>query len=644
MKKILAFCIIWLLAFPAFSQNREQNAMSVLNYLFTETLTIKDSRYGRLELERLFDSLLNDLRDRAIDERTQAFMNTMFSNISSLRLLTFQREQIKYIYENQRSQAITKAMPNPLYLLGVVGQARTNPYALIASLAGMALDSAAKYVSAANENNMKYLTENWVFDARERAILENLSISIWNYKLDIGRQNNLVETLNERSLENFVDISFQSNLHAKRQLLEGERKLYAEYAPYWLELAQVYYNIAYMEGGDVSLYRLCLDAIQQYETVQAPIFRKDYNFARVLPLGIAAAGRVYGTTADYVRIVSQYLQKIVDNTDNSDYILRWFAAENYIYLASLDSKNANMEKAYDIIINNIAFLVQEQRSLLSTYTSANELPVSLTDALKAAQDKLEEAEYVVERTWMDSMKKAPGSREVKQAKEKDAACIEARNKIAEIQYQIDEYKKYRNRELPPLHAGLYLNYKTFSALAQELSKPGEEVRRVNGMVEQVFVYLAMRSKYLGERISSVTTGTVTYTGSFFVAESLTFSNFPVICIMPGSEITLKVTEVENGRERVVYEEAAIGYTLGNINRTNLAVCSVFRQRGGMEARQPGYTAKLELKPKGKIQATDRNEVYIDLTIQTEDLSLTLRFTKPAGSGLSRGINPVGGGI
>jgi hypothetical protein len=71
-----------------------------------------------MELERIFDALLNDLRDRAIDEQTQSFMKGMLSNISSLRLLTFQREQIKFIYENQRAQAITKAMPNPLLFIG----------------------------------------------------------------------------------------------------------------------------------------------------------------------------------------------------------------------------------------------------------------------------------------------------------------------------------------------------------------------------------------------------------------------------------------------------------------------------------------------------------------------------------------------
>jgi hypothetical protein len=648
MKKMVVFCVICLLAVPLFSQNQTQNAMSVLNYLFSETYAIQEGRYNRMELERIFNSLLNDLRDRAIDERTQLFMNGLFSNISQLRLLTFQREQAKYIYENQRSQAITKAMPNPLYLLGTVSRGATNPYALIASLAGMALDSAAKYASAVNESNMSYLMENWDLDVTERATLENLSISIWNYKLDLGRRNNFDDTLNENSIKKFVADSREPDLYVKRQLLEGKRSLYAQYAPYWLELAKVYYEIADRTGYDVSLYRLCLDAIQQYKTVQAPIFRKDYNFARVLPLGIVAAGRVYGTTPDYTRIVSPYLQEIVENTDNSDYTLRWFAAENYIYLASLDSKNANLEKAYDIIVNNIAFLVQEARSLLDTYMADNEVPGSLTNALKEAQDKIEEAEYAVERYWMDTMKKAPSSREVRRAKQEDKACNQARDEMAKIQYQIDEYKKYRARELPPLHAGLYLNYRTFLALSQELGKSREELQLVNGMVDSVFAYLAMRSGYLGERIASVTTGAITHTGRFPFLQSeeiLAFSNFPVICLMPGSEISVRVTEMENGSERIAYEEENIKYTPGNVDRSTsrLAACSVFNRTGGMSVRQPAYTTKLELKPTGKIQVADRNEVYIDLTIQTEDLSLALRFTKPARTGFSRGINPVGMG-
>jgi hypothetical protein len=280
--------------------------------------------------------------------------------------------------------------------------------------------------------------------------------------------------------------------------------------------------------------------------------------------------------------------------------------------------------------------------------AVDEVPKSLTDALTEAQKELGDAERTVERTWMDKMKKTPGSKEVRQTKEKDEACIEARNKIAKVQYQIDEYKKYRKRELPPMHTGLYLNYKTFSALAQQLGKTREELQRVNGMVEGVFVYLAVRSQYLGERISSVTTGTITYSGSLpFIRpdESLTFSNFPVICLIPGSEINIKVTEVENGREQVVYEEANVKHTLGQIDRSEsrLAVCSVFRQTGGMAARALGYTTKLELKLGNKIQLSDKNEAYVNLTIQAEDVSLTLRFTKPAGSGSSRDISPVGEG-
>jgi hypothetical protein len=362
----------------------------MLNYLATEARVISSSKDNRLILEDIYNKLVNNSNPAVIDETTLDFFQVLLGDIENFRIITYQRERLQFLFENQQAQAITQAMPNPLYLLGAIRSSGGNPKVaalkLVATATTMAIDSAFKYQNAKNDAKLAYLEEDWKLDDNESAVLHNLRSRSFVYTVNITNQYilNMDDTLNETSIDEFVRISLWEATPRKRQALEANRSLYAKYAPYWLELAETYYEL--------ELYRECLNAIQEYENVSAPIFRKDKDFARLLPNAIVSAYTVYGNSTAYTNLAAQYLRKLIDNTSDSDWALRYFAAQTYISLADDSNRTRNLQAAYDLLLNNVRVLSVEQEKILDEYYSpVTTVPQSLLGALADAQRKYTQA-------------------------------------------------------------------------------------------------------------------------------------------------------------------------------------------------------------------------------------------------------------
>jgi hypothetical protein len=309
---------------PAFTQDTSNTSIAMLNYLATQTRLINSSNNNRLMLEDIYNKLINNTNPGIIDETTQDFLQIMLDDIESFRIQALQRERLQFILENQRAQAITEAMPNPLYLLGLSGRGglktimtsrssssnlsgslsgsmarsfaenitRTinNPMKLIATVSIMALDSALKYKGALDsalkykgaldDANLGFLKDDWELDDKESATLHNLRSQTFSYMIDVARRNRLElhDTLNEESIDSFVNYCLDVNLERRKQALEANYFLYSKYAPYYLELAKTYYELEQYED--------CINAITQYEYAKSSIFRKDFDYASVLPKAI----------------------------------------------------------------------------------------------------------------------------------------------------------------------------------------------------------------------------------------------------------------------------------------------------------------------------------------------------------------------
>ena len=88
-------------------------------------------------------------------------------------------------------------------------------------------------------------------------------------------------TLNEKMVDDFVSWQKETNTASKIQYFESNVDTYRAFGPYWLTLAEAYYT-----HGD---YEKCLDALTEYENLEIQIFRKDYDYAQVLPLGMVGS-------------------------------------------------------------------------------------------------------------------------------------------------------------------------------------------------------------------------------------------------------------------------------------------------------------------------------------------------------------------
>jgi len=337
-------------------------------------------------------------------------------------------------------------------------------------------------------------------------------------------------TLNEESIDNFVSFRLDENIHRKRHALESNRNLYADYGPYWLELANTYYQLG--------MYNECIQAIREYEVIQIPIFRKDYDYAKMLPFVIISASYVFTNPTEYSSEVEQYLRKLIDNTNESQWSLRYFAAQMYIHLASISNRSRNLTSAYNLLLNNVRFLSHEQERLLNQYISQidERIPQGISRERRRQQEKM-----------------------------------------------INELKRQRRTELPPLHEGLVTNYQVLFVLMQELQTSAPARNEINAIIDNAFISPTLRNHYIGEhhelrspRISRVNvldavaslpgrvTGTQSWSAFSLELPAVYLTNNSVINVnirsnnraVPMHDLPYSVTEVIRGRNALVHEYLA----------------------------------------------------------------------------------------
>ena len=480
--------ILWVMFFCFFlgsgtlslsAQNNAQTSIAMLNYLATEASVISSSQDNRLALENIYNKLINNSNPDVIDETTLDFYQVLLDIIHSFRMITYQRERLQFLFNNQQAQAITQAMPNPLYLLGARDK---RPLALIATATAMVMDSAFKYQGAMNDAKLAYLEGDWKLDDAQSDVLHTLASRSFVYRVNITNQYRLSgsDSLSEENIRNFVTISLWDAAPRKRQALEANRRLYARYAPYWLELGETYYELG--------MYRECLDAVLEYENVQAHIFLQDKDFARLLPKAIVATGHVHGDGAAYVNLVTRYLRTLVDNTSDDDWQLRYFAAQAYISLASTSNRNRNLQAAYDLLLNNVRVLSVEHEKTLNEYFSPlTTVPPSLLAALDDAQKKLSQAK--IDRDTMMNRRNATIGREERTQLENKVK--EAENKVKEWERKITAFKNARERELPPFSQALWVNYVLLESLFEPLNKNDNDKAYVRQIIDNAFWHLDM---------------------------------------------------------------------------------------------------------------------------------------------------------
>jgi hypothetical protein len=572
------------------NQNNAQTSIAMLNYIGTQTVIIEQSKNNRLLLEDLFNKFVNNTNPSVIDVQTQGYLKNLLDNIDSLRLVAIQREKVQFMYENQKAQAFSQAMPNPLYLLAlkppsVVALAtsivtrNTLPIILdtlknIMTISTMAADSVFRYNTARNNAEANLILANFDIQKEELIPLSNLKKDYFNYMINITRINNLdgSESLSPESIERFVNYLLDANKQRSREWLEQNRELYARYAPYWLALADIYY--------DLNLYQECLNSVQTYETIQSPIFRKDFDLARVLPKAILAASNVYDNNQTYISTAKRYLQKLKDNTDESDWALRYFAAQTYISLAALNDRQANLQAAYDLLSENITYLSREQDKAQASYMNEIAMPKDVIGDQKKQAEKL-----------------------------------------------VKQLKDARKTELPPMHSGLALNYQTIFPLMDELNKNQAERVRVSGILSNTTVMPQFRHTYFGDVYNYTAKslvlnrgitgpGDIISGGSSIVSGSVNWNkinvDLPAVLLSSDSIIDVNITG------GFFYTFPAVIYK----------VQEVIRKRASSPS---DFTVKLELPLRDSLTIEKEREYLLRVIIKTHDMPCTIVFSCPKGT-------------
>lgn len=411
--------------------NQQRNAINMLNYITVLTQEINDSKDSRIYLDNAYSSLINNINPNVVDINTENEINDILDSLEAYRMIDVKRERIKYLYERNEANIMREAIPSPLSVLSLAQSGNVLKSAV--SAVYMSIDSVKNYNDSKDENELKYIQDDWELDDEEEENVHNSRKKAFSYMIDVVRENSLPEgyALNENAVSEFVKWKNEDNLTSKIQWFEDHKNTYEKFGTYWLELASDYY--------DNDEYKKCLNSVIEYEKILNGIFRKDYDYAKIAPK-IIISSRQTMNDEDYIKTADKYIEIILKNTDDSDWVLRYFAAQTYLDLYGKTGEKKYLKNAYDIALNSVNVLIGEQQKRNETY---------MADVIKVKEPK-------------DATKR--------QKKE-----VKNYNKLL---------KEQRKTELPPVDEPLYLNCELLFALAEKLDIPSDEKEKIDKILHQ----------------------------------------------------------------------------------------------------------------------------------------------------------------
>ncbi len=425
--------------------SEEKNSFSMMYYLAITAEEIRTSKDNRIALEDIYTSLLNDINPGAINEITQDHLKNLRDIIKSYISISTKRERLQYIYNQNKAEAIRSAVPNPIAVLSMTKSLDWKKLAMNAVYT--AVDSYNSYKKAVASADKEFLMSGWELDDEEVETVQKNRDRAFDYMVDMVQEYHLdgMLTLNEKSIEQFAEICAIEDAPERIKRLESEEKTYKLLGNYWLELADSYF--------ETSKYQKCIDCVNKYNELSTGIYRKDYNYAQILPKVIVAAQNTYFGDR-YVPCIQKYTDDLMANTSSDDWSIRYFAAQVYLDLYSRTGNKDYLKNAYDIADNNVTNLLAEQRELNKTYIEdVKDLAVAEPDYkyLTEEEKKKKEEEY---------------NEEKKKAKEYNKA-----------------QRELRKTELPSLYEPLILNCELLFALADELGISNEDKEDIEAVLK-----------------------------------------------------------------------------------------------------------------------------------------------------------------
>ena len=432
---------------------QQSNAINMLNYLRMFTQEIQTSSNSRIYVEEAYSSLINNTNPNAVDPQTLEQVLSLLDTLEGYRIIDVFRERSELIYNQRKAEAIWQVLPEPVGMLNVT-EAMNKPFpAKQMAVAYVGVSAVAAYKEAVDAAEEQYLRDSWEISDKEAEQLHNMRKEMYSYMVNMVNSYELDGSLalNEEAINDFVEWKNNDNNLRKIQFFEANEKTYKAFGPYWLELAGCYF-----ENED---YEKTLGAIDKYEDLEVQIFRKDYDYAKAMPVAIAAAEQLYDGE-EYAKKVEDYCDAIINNSSDEEWELRMIAAQTYQNLYGETDNKEYLDKAYDIVLNNVNVLVDEQHSLNEKYLS-NKTDVSSSGKLSKSQK--------------DAVKKL-------NSKAKDQ----------------------RKTELAPVYEPLVLNLNMLKQLSDEKNISEEEAERVDKMLhgtgDALFLTIPVENVYLKDKL------------------------------------------------------------------------------------------------------------------------------------------------
>ncbi len=470
----------------------QKNSIAMLNYLATLTQEINASKNSRVFLENAYASLINNTNPEEVNELAADYLDNLLGTIKDYRVLTIKWERLEYLYNQNKAKAIQEAIPSPKALLSAA--ASLDVKRLVASIATMAIDSISSYNAYNDELDQAFLQDGWALNDEEANVLHESRSNAFSFMLKMVRENNLPGelTLSENAVVKFVTWITNDNLTQRLQFLKSEENTYRGFGRYWLALAECYFEL--------NDYDSCLNAIERYKEYRTNIFRKDYDFAQILPMAIASASEIYSED-DYIIYVEEHLKILLDNIEKEDWALNYFAAQIYTDLYNKTKDIDYLEQAYDIARNNVNVLVKEQEKMTADYLA-----------------------------------------DVQEVTIAEGASKEEEKKIKDYNKSLKEKRK---TELPPVYEPLLLNCELLFTLAEMCEISSDERETIDNILENdsfnVFLTVPLINRYASEASKIDVTAT-------FEKSALTI---PVCCVSANSVVRVSVIE---GGKTTVYDD------------------------------------------------------------------------------------------
>lgn len=388
MKRFFCFFLIsTLVCFSVFSIDNKTQQIYFMNDITCSVIQITKFDTGdpasRIESENLKERLLNNYNSSLLDTGARNLVEDICKAIDSSTAISRQKEQLDIVLNGQRSAAIKNAIPNPINLIGTISF--TDPVKTLAGLIGTAASSAISYKSAIDSLNAQFDQKFFSLNEDEIKNLNDMKLKLFKYNSEIGSGHNLTneEGLSREELELYCSIISSDNPHIKRQKLISTEKLYQYYPDYWLERAIAHHDCE--EWADtISCIELFLN-----DYYKSNIFRRNHKFASALINGVDALAHIYSNDKTTYKIkVVPYLELIEKNSALDDWESKYFCA--MVYLTITDEGESNfLLKAYDLLIDNVRKLIDEQKHQIDNYLNQN--PPTQDDYLKTGGKKDKEA-------------------------------------------------------------------------------------------------------------------------------------------------------------------------------------------------------------------------------------------------------------